>query len=259
MRKATFVFVLAALLSTPILAADPPTKEIGVTYDISYWSKWMTKGFRGYGNQGALFNTVDVDLYDTGLGFKVTHRNATASGYVDKQRFDYRPYFKSKLFAGDRLQTNYNISVGYEHYYGLDRRDANTTWEWVFAFAWPNLCPFGIVPRYIAHYEYPPGTGYNLSPGSGWVHRFGLDYDIENPELPIPLRISAEVAYNDGLGGTQVEHDWSYANFGLSTNIEVMENLTIVPRIFQQISMEDSVNAHKDETYAIISAVYKIN
>ena len=127
--------------------------ELGVTVDLTYSSKWLTKGAYGYGGHGALFKTIDLDLYGTGLGLKVTHRNATSSGYVDKQRFDYRPYYKSTLFEGETYATNYNISVGYEHYTGLARDVANTTYEWIFVFSWPNIIPEGIVPKYQAHYE----------------------------------------------------------------------------------------------------------
>ena len=93
--------------------------QLGVTFDLTYVSKWLSKGAYGYGVQGALFKTIDLDFYNTGYGVKVTHRNATASGYVDKQRFDYRPYYKSVLFEGESYATNYNISAGYEHYPGL--------------------------------------------------------------------------------------------------------------------------------------------
>jgi len=164
--------------------AQAEEDQLGVTLDLTYMSKWMTKGAEGYGQQAALFKTIDLDLYGTGFGVKVTHRNATASGYVDKQRFDYRPYYKSKLFEGEPLATNYNISCGYEHYTGLARDAANTTFEWIFAFSWPNLTPQGIVPNYIAHYEYPAGSGYTHHDVTGWVHRFGLGYDLTVIELP---------------------------------------------------------------------------
>jgi len=55
-------------------------------------------------------------------------------------------------------QVEYNISCGYEHYTALARDVANTTFERKFAFSWPNIIPQGIVPHYIAYYEYPAGT-----------------------------------------------------------------------------------------------------
>jgi hypothetical protein len=231
--------------------------ELGVTLDLSYWSKWLSKGFYGYGQQGALFKTIDLDLYGTGFGMKVTHRNATASGYVDMQRIDYRPYYKSKLFEGEPYATNYSLSCGYEHYTGLAKSVANTTYEWILALSWPNLIPEGIVPNYKAHYEYPAGSGYTHDDVTGWVHRFGLGYDLDVMELPAPLYISGEVAYNDGLGGTAKDHDWSYAAFGLATKFSLTDNLTFVPCVYYQITIDKSTNPDKDLTYCVLSMKYK--
>ena len=251
------VMLLITVFLLPASAyAQPQEKKLGVTFDLTYMSRWVTKGFEGYKKQGATFGTIDLDFFDSGFGAKVTHRNATSSGFVDKQRFDYRPYYKNMLFDGENYQTNYNISVGYEHYYGLARNVANTTYEWIFAFSWPNICPKGIVPRYIVHYEYPAGSNYVHHDVAGWVHRFGLGYNLECPQLQMPFHLSAEIVYNDGLGGKAVEHDWSHATFGLSTKYNITENLIFVPGIYHQLSMEDSVNTH-DVTYAVVSMKYK--
>lgn len=247
--------IVLSLLVVNIAQAEED--QLGVTLDLTYTSKWLSKGAYGYGHQGGLFKTIDLDFYGTGFGLKVTHRNATASGYVDSQRFDYRPYYKSKLFEGETYATAYNLSVGYEHYTGLARDVANTTYEWIFAFSWPNLIPEGIVPKYILHYEYPAGSGYVHNDVTGWVHRFGLGYDLDIPELPSPLNISGEVAYTDGIGGKTNDSDWSYAVFGLSTKFNLTDNLSFVPGVYQQITMDKSINPDKDLTYCMLSMKYK--
>jgi hypothetical protein len=252
MKKAVLLIVVF-LLSTAAFAQTPDDK-LDVTFELSYLSKWLSKGAEAYGQQGALFKTINVDLYDTGFGMKVTHRNATSSGYVDKQRFDYRPYYHNCLFEDQHYATNYNISVGYEHYPGLARNKANTTFEWIFAFWWPDILPEGFVPGYIAHYEYPAGSDYAYSYITGWVHRFRLGYDMGLPELGTPLHLSTEVAYTDGLGGAA--HDWSYFTTGLSTKFKLTDNLAFVPGLYHQISMDDSV-AKRDVTYCILSMRYK--
>jgi len=253
MKKGIWVFIVLVL--STVSFAEQSEKKLGVTFDLSYWSKWLSKGAEAYGQQGALFKTIDVDLYGSGFGVKVTHRNATGSGYVDSQRFDFRPYYKGKLFEENRYAMNYNIGVGYEYYPGLARDKANTTYEWIFAFAWPNILPGGLVPSYIAHYEYPAGSDYNYSYITGWVHRFKLDYDLKSPDLPLPVHLSSEVAYTDGLGGAA--HDWSYATFGISTKMKIADNLTFVPGLYQQITMDDSVSNRKDITYCVLSMKYK--
>ena len=252
--KGTFLASTVLMITIGSAAAIAQEGRLGVTFDLTYTSKWMSKGAEAYGQQGGLFKTIDVDLYGTGFGVKVTHRNATASGYVDNQRFDYRPYYRNQLFEGEHYATNYNLSVGYEHYPGLARNVANTTYEWIFAFSWPNILPNGIVPGYIAHYEYPAGSNYNHSNITGWVHRFLLGYDMTVPELPEPLHLSGELAYTDGLGATA--HDWSYFTTGLSTRFKINDNLAFIPGLYHQISMEDTVSK-RDVTYAILTMKYK--
>ena len=240
-------------------ATEAEEKDLDITLDLQYWSKWLSKGAEAYGQQGALFKTIDVDFYGSGFGLNVTHRNATSSGYVDSQRVDYRPYYKNVLFEDESYATNYNISAGYEHYTGLDRKKANTTWEWIFAFSWPKIMPESLVPSYIAHYEYAAGSNYTRRSGAdiptGWVHRFILGYDLQTQVLSAPIHLSSEVAYTDGLGGAA--HDWSYATFGASTKFQISDNLSFVPGIYQQVSMEDTVSKRKDITYCILSMVYK--
>ena len=253
------ILLIAILLLSAAFTAQAEDGDLGVTVDLEYRSKWLSKGAEAYGQQGAFFKTINLDLYDTGFGVKVTHRNATASGYVDKQRFDYRPYYKSVLFEGQSYATNYDISAGYEHYPGLARHRSNTTWEWILALSWPNIMPEGLVPGYIAHYEYAAGSNYTKPSGadmpSGWVHRLILGYDLETTQIPAPLHLSSEVAYTDGLGGAA--HDWSYATFGLSTEFPIADNLSFLPGVYHQVSMDDSVCKRKDVTYCILSMRYK--
>ena len=228
--------------------------KIGVTLDLTYVSKWLSKGVRAYGNKGGLFKTIDLDFYGTGFGIKTTHRNATSGGYVDNQRFDFRPYYKNCLFEDTAYLTNYNISVGYEYYPGLDRHRANTTYEWIYAFSWPELLPNGLVPKYIAHYEYPAGSDDNNRKITGWVHRFILGKNVYVQDFKNPLYLSGELAYADGLGG--VGHDWAYFTAGISTKFDITDNISFVPGLYQQISMEDTVNTN-DDTYVQLSMKYK--
>ena len=93
------------------------------------------------------------------------------------------------LFEGEPFVTKYNISVGYEHYPGLAREKANTTYEWIFAFSWPDVLPEGLVPRYVAHYEYPASSGDAFNHVTGWVHRFGLGLDVDVAQLASPLHL----------------------------------------------------------------------
>ncbi len=256
MKRKILLTVVIILLAAGRTQSEE--KQLGVTFDVTYLSKWLSKGVEAYGSHGALFKSFDFDLFSTGLGFKVIHRNAFGSGYVDQQRFDYRPYYKGRLFEDTPYAMNFNLSTEYEHYPRRDRKSANTTWEWIFAFSWPNILPQGFTPSYIAHYEYAAGENYTKQSGAdippGWVHRFILGYDLKVLENVEPLRLSGELAYTDGLGGA--EHDWSYATFGMSTKLKITDNLSFLPGIYHQISMEDSV-CTDDVTYTGLSMRYR--
>ena len=250
--------LLSVLLFASVFAVaaetDSNEPELKLTLDVMYTSKWLSKGVEAYGSHGAFFETLDLDFYGTGLGVKVTHRSATGSGFVDGQRFDYRPYYKGSLFEGESYATNYNLSVGYEHYYGRSRTKANTTYEWILGCSWPQLLAEGFVPKYVAHYETPATSEGPFNFIAGWIHRFILDYNINVEELPSPLKFSSEIAYYDGLGGKV--HDWAYTTFSLSTAFKVNDSLTMVPSLCHQITMDESISKHKDITYGMISMKY---
>ena len=44
---------------------------------------------------------------------------------------------------------------------------------------------------------------------------------------------------------------------GLSTKFDINENLSFIPCIYQQITMDDSVSRRKDITYCILTMKYK--
>jgi len=100
----------------------------------------------------------------------------------------------------------------------------------------------------------PPASNQAFRDRTGWVHRFILGYDLDWAEIPAPLHLSSEVAYNDGLGGRV--HDWSYATFGVSTKVDINKNMAFVPGLYHQFSMDDSI-CKRDVTYAMLSMKYK--
>lgn len=257
MKKILMLVAGLTLFCSSTGFGEESQEKIGVTFQLDYLSQWLSKGAPAYKKQGAVFETIDLDLWGSGFGVQVIHRSATSSGYVDKQRLDYRPYYKGILFKDKSYQTDYMISTEYEHYYGLDRHKAYTTWEWINSFSWPKLLPGGFTPTYIMHYEYPAVKNdlYTYSSMEGWVHRFILGYDIKVPNLQNPINFSSEVAYTDGLG--RASHDWSYAVFGLSTKLQLNDNMTFMPGIYQQVTMDKSVCRRKDVTYCILSMKYK--
>jgi hypothetical protein len=232
-------------------------KKLGVTFGLNYMSKYMSKGSESYGQQGRLYESVDLDFWGSGFGLEISHQSATRSGYVNKSRFNYRPYYKNTAFKDTSYEMKYNIGVQYEHYYKINSDNANTTWEWKSAFSWPKLLGHGLVPKYIAYYETPAHNNDEYRNKAGWHHSFGLMYNLKVPELPNPLTLSAFIDYRDGLGGPSKDHDWSHATLGLGTKVKLSDNLTFAPGIYHQITMDKSIASRKDITYAKLSLIYK--
>ena len=129
--------------------------------------------------------------------------------------------------------------------------------EWKFDFSWPEIWSNGLVPQYTAWYMYPGGRDYDNSDITGWLHRFGVGYDLKVKQLPKNVfHLTAHAWYRDGMGGSDKDHDWSHATFGVSTEIELARKMSFVPALFYQSSWDESVNPN-DEIYCEFSLRYK--
>jgi len=255
------LMLLTILTTSAITLAPEEGEKIGITLDTTYVSKWLSRGRECYSEDGAFFETIDLDLWKTGFGLAVTHRSATDSGWVNMQRMDYKVYYGNSIFDDKAYKTNYKVAWVYENWYD---KLANANGKskdigmWVFNYSLPNLFgTSGLVPYGISTYDYPAKSddGFNNNHWDGWVHRFGLGYDLSVPDLPNPLHLTSEIAYTDGYRAA--DHDWSYATLGIATKFKISKNMAFVPGIFHQITMDDSVGQHKDITYCKLSIKYK--
>ena len=77
-----------------------------------------------------------------------------------------------------------------------------------------------------------------------------------NGDLGRKYKAGSQVVYNNGVDATgMVDHDWSHAVFGLSTEFALNKNLIFTPGIYYQISMDDSANP-EDEYWFSLSMSY---
>jgi len=261
-KNAGVLLIVVALFATPALSqtqAQEKAKELGVTLDVSYVSKWMSRGMEVWGENGGFFETVNVDLWETGFNFAYIHRSATGSGNVKKQRMDYMLSYSDSAFDSTPCKIKYTVGYMYKNWYNKLTNVAGKSKDiqmWVLKYSFPKLLgSTGLIPYGVTTCDYPAKSDHGLgSHWAGWVHRFGLGYDLNVPELASPLHLTSEIAYTDGFRAA--DHDWSYATLGASTKIKLSENVTFVPGIYHQISMDDSVCDH-DVTYCQISMKYK--
>ncbi len=241
--------------------------------DFTFSSKYIWRGFDIYDDKSAIHPSVDLDLFGTGFGFNTTAHRANSSEFENGERWDYSVYYLGSLFNEEPYATKYRLAYVY---YNYPDNSAHTTdsidlQEVQAYFAWPNILPVkGLVPAYCIIKLWPSNSGTVVganSPSggtaSGWAHVFMLDYalpimcPITNIERT--LNLHSEFVYNDGVGpnGANVDQDWSDAVFGISTNVDIAKNLVFTPGIYHQITMDDSVNDDKDETWVSLSMKYK--
>lgn len=252
--------------------------ELHGTVDVTYMSSYIWRGFDYYADDHSAFQTgIDIDLYGTGFGVDVRWIGAIHGGFENAKRISVGLYYGNKFFEAETYATDYK--VGWVYYGFPDEPRAGSTthanaqaadMQEVFAsLSWPNICPAGVVPSYTILTMWPSEGKSAANENAGWAHIVGLGYDLilpgltsETPEQP--LHLSAAMVYNDGVApgvviGTAsgtVDHDWSHAVFGLSTDFDIGNNLSFTPAVYYQSSWEDTVNT-QDETWVTLSMKYK--
>ena len=73
--------------------------ELHGTVDVTYWSKFIWRGFACFGPHGSMQPRVDLDLFQTGFGLDVIGRLPISSGYVNVTRWDFNVYYGNKAFG----------------------------------------------------------------------------------------------------------------------------------------------------------------
>jgi len=258
------VLLTAVLFVTATVAAQEKTGELHGVIDLTYQSKYIWRGFDVYNDKSAFQPSIDLDLFGTGFGVSMMGHRANSSGFEDSERWDYTLYYQNMLCADQPCATMYRFGWVYYNYPDLRNEWADLQ-ELQMVLAWPKILPVkGLVPAY-ALVKLWPSSSDSLVDGaaSGFAHIFMLDYGLETTcpitNQPRVWKLHSEVVYNDGVDprGIGVDHDWSNAVFGVSTDVDLAKNLTFTPAVYHQVTMDKSVNDDKDETWAALSMKYK--
>ena len=266
MRKGILLIAVILLSMAGFVRAEE--EKLGVDFDVTWVSKYLWRGIDRLDDKAALQPSIKLDFYDTGLSFKVWASYAGGGGMgtnssrtgrfsrVNATEFRYILAYDRTFFEAENYATD--VTVNYIYYDFIDEPDrAQDAQEIGVGFAWPNICPAGVVPSYYVGKIWPSRS--NSGPVvtgdyAGWVHIFGLGYDLTVPGIlpDVPEQVvsfSAALVYNDGYAGAS--HDWSHATFGISTPMAIGQ-LTFTPAVYYQSSFEDSVNT-SDELYTGLS------
>ncbi len=264
-RAGVGMVLLGALAWLPLSVAraeespaggDQVASRLGVALDTTWVSKYVWRGYDLFDDHAALQPSVDVDLFGTGFSMNAwgaipmgTGSNNQGGGINQWQEYDYTLAYSKTLFAEER----YAVELGANYiYYDFPKLNHMADSQEIGAsVALPNLLEIGgsaLVPSYSVGKLWPTSSG--VSDVAGGYHGLGLGYEVAVPETDLTLSFSGEVAYNDGLFGS--DHDWSHSTFGVSTSVPAGP-VTLTPFVYYQVSMDDSVN-DEDEIYGGVSA-----
>jgi len=245
MKKGIILVTAMMLFSTGLACA-----EIAVDVDATWVSKYIWRGFDILDDRAAFQPSINFD-FGNGWGFNVWSSHAGSSrDTVDLEEWDYTITYANSWFDGESYATNYAVSWMYYDYPDMGSETADMQ-EFNLALAWPDLCPMGVVPSYQVIYMWPAKGGGAARDNAGFIHVFGLGYDLEVEALPNPLSLGWAAVYNDGCGDKSVSHDWSHILWSISTSFDCGPG-SFKPALYYQTSMDDSVNP-EDEFWCGIS------
>jgi len=273
MKAKAMVLCVVVLLSTTSLV-QAQEQQLSGSVDLTYLSNYAFRGFDMYpetNGEGAIQPSINLDLFGTGFGLDVLMSRANKSGYENKEWGAYSVYYKNTVLEGQPCVTDYKVA--YTFYNFPDLSSAENMQEISTKLSWPGIIGGGLVPSYTAICSWQSEGNTNMTDGSsGWLHVLGLAYDTKIPGLTSdtpeqPLHLSAEMVYNGGAWGVLntnegatssafVDHDWSHAVFGASTEFALGNNVTLVPGVYYQLSMDESVCKH-DMSWAQVTLSYK--
>jgi hypothetical protein len=274
--------ILLVITNMAQAQAQAPGPELHGFVDLTFSSKYVWRGFDIYDDKSAIHPSADLNY--GGLGINVTGHRANSGEFENGERWDYSLYYMGALNMDQSYALQYRLGWVYYNYPDQPTEGnrapgtQNAALQELYGVvSLPKIIPGGLVPSYVLVKLWPHDSGsYSGSrtttpyvpaldgTASGFAHIFMLDYALTMggimPETPEQvLNLHSEVVFNDGVGpaGQNVDHDWTNAVFGVSTDFDVAENVSITPGLYYQITMDDSVNDDKDELWVSVGAKYK--
>ena len=275
MRHALF---LAAILvaATPAAAQDwkgdlqKAKGDLHGSVALAWDSKYLWRGFDFYDDKAAVHLLTDLRLFDTGFGLSVAGHRAATSGFEDKERWDFTPYYQNSLFKDQPYVTHFRAGWVYYAYPQLNSAQSTNLQEAHLMLSWPNLLPIkGLVPTYALVKMWQASEESILLSANAWLHVLMLDYafpipSLIGPDLPDQIvELHSEIVYNGGFSPTPArpvndwhivhpnpDSDWSDAVFGVSTDFKFGHGITFTPGVFYQLTLDNSINEDDEELWA---------
>lgn len=236
--------------------------EIDVELSGSFLSRNMWHGIDLMDDHGIFVPVGTVIFGDSGFAGKIIDAYPLSGDVERLTERHFAGFYTSVFWEDTPWATNFTLNYFYNVLPKISAHK-NDTQEVGSTFFWPKLFALGngyVTPSYYVGYIWASRSKSNMRQCEGFLHIFGFNYDFEIPALwtgghERALRLSGDITYNDGYGGAAIEHDWSHAVLGISTDLR-RGNLTITPMLNYQISMEDTINT-EDELWSGINMTYR--
>ena len=254
-------WLIVALIVTAVcpfcLAQDQPTTSLGFDFDMSFYTKYMWRGYDLFDDHAAFQPSLTYNLFDTGFSVNLWGSIPVGSGNEEFNELDYTFAYNTTLMEDTPTALDFGAYYVYFDYFKANRfADVQ---ELAADISMPNLLPVGpghLVPSYLIAKDWPNKS--NTPDVAGWFHILGLSYDLPVPCIFAPdttrtLNFYTNLIFNDGAFAA--DHDWSALIFGVSSSGVNLGPVNIQPSIHYQFSLDDSVN-HDNELWAGISLYY---
>ena len=247
-----FGILLAAaaglMSSTQLFAQEDP---LAITFDNTYSSKYMWRGYDLFESNGAWMPSIDFDLWGTGWNVNVWSAVPLGSGSEELTELDYTFGYATTLFEEEMYQLD--LGANWIYYDFPKANGSADTVEWGLGGELPNVFgDLGLVPSFYFGWLSAAENGateVNEDSGeteqvdiAGQYYSFGLSYDFE--VMSQAFNIYSDVAYNGGLFGAP--HGFSHTTVTLSTGWE-FGMLSLTPFLSYQYTCETELNDDGDE------------
>lgn len=264
MKGVTLLSALLLLMGTS-MAVDLAGQDVAVTFDVTYTSKYIWRGFDLLDDTSAWQPSVNMQ-WANGFGANVWASYPGSGGTpggndpaIYNSRVDMTEYNYTLTYSGSILENCYqtDYTIGWRYYDFIDTASEKRDLQEVFAeIAMPNLLEGGIVPHAAAYQMWSAqgGSDVLVRDWTGTIYVLGFNYGWTFEQAPeMPMTFMWDIVYNDGTGGNAIDHDWSHMVWGLKTSLDCpFTGGKLVPAIYFQNSFDDSVNT-EDELWGGIS------
>lgn len=240
-------------LVSVVNAGDVLGEDWDATFDVTYMTKYIWRGFSVFGSRGAIQPSLDL-AHSSGFSANVWASYPIGSGYENSVEYDYTLAYSGSVLADEAWQTDY--TVGWRYYDYISNASELYDMQEIFVEAeMPNVTGIEGLTPHLAWYQMMPATEASGMAGAGGpIFVMGINYDFVLADLPeLPMTFVWDVVYNSGAGAVGVDHDWSHMVLGLATELKCpVTGGSFVPGIYYQNSWEESVN-EDDQVWATFS------